>query len=124
MKKWHKSEVEANGTVWTINASTEDGRVMAEVTAASKFDGTVELQLTTDGNEVHLRILEGIMAELLTDLVGSSGSSSVSGYRVKKGLPNAYVPWTEAEEAALLKQWDAATRWIRLRFSSDAERVA
>ena len=62
MKKCYKSEVEANGTVWTVDASTNDGRVKAEVMAASE---------------------------------------------IKKGLPNAYRAWTDAEHDVLLERWDA-----------------
>jgi hypothetical protein len=107
VKKCYESEVESNGTVWTVDASTNDGRVKAEVMAASEFDGTVELQLAVDGNAVHLGILQGILEKLQTELVGRSTPGGTHGYRIKKGLPNAYKAWTDAEHDVLLERWDA-----------------
>ena len=106
MKKWHRSEVAANGTAWTVEASMDDGRLTIEVIAASELDGTVELQLTIEGSSVHLGILEGILRELRSELVGRPAKAATDTYRIKTGLPNAYRPWTEAEEKVLIERWE------------------
>jgi hypothetical protein len=110
MKKWYQSEVESDGTVWKVDAATDEGQVTAEVIGASKTEGTIGLEIRIDGGEAHLRMLEGIVAELMTSLLGAPRSRSMTSFRlatIRQGLPRAYMPWTEADETLLLERWDA-----------------
>jgi hypothetical protein len=108
MKKEHRSELEADGTAWTVDASMVDGHLVAEVVAASTSDGTIGLQLKIDGSPQHLAMLQDIAYELRTALLGVA--SRPGGNRIdaiRQELPRAYAPWTEADEKLLLERWDA-----------------
>lgn len=110
MRKKHHSEIESDDSAWTIEGTAEDGHVTATVTGASMVDGTVGLEVRLDGDERHLRMLEGIVAELLTSLLGAPRSRSLTAYRmatIRQRLPRAYLPWTEADEQLLLERYDA-----------------
>jgi hypothetical protein len=110
MKKEYRSEAETDGTAWTIEATAHDGHVTVEVVGAATADGTIGLQLKIDGDQTHIAALEAIIHELQSSLLGLPKGQRPSEDRVatmRKELPRAYLPWTEADEQLLLERWDA-----------------
>jgi hypothetical protein len=108
--KQHRAEVTVDGTVWTVDATADDGRLAVELLAADDSDGTVVAQLRLDGDRSHLELLEDIARELQTRLCGRAPRRRPGAYRladIRTRLPRAYAPWTEADEALLLERWDA-----------------
>jgi hypothetical protein len=110
VKKEHRSEAAADGTAWTVEATMVDGHVTAEVVGASEADGTIGVQLTIDGDQSHLAMVEDIASELQSSLYGAPRARRPGAYRlatIRQELPRAYQRWTEADEALLLERWDA-----------------
>ena len=106
----HRSEVEADGHAWRVEASAVDGRVTVEVVAASQADGTVTAQLVVDGDELHLAMLEDIARELQSSLCGAPRRRRPGAYRIatiRRSFPRAYVPWSKTDEKVLVERWDA-----------------
>jgi len=127
MRKEHRSEMETEGTAWTVEASVVDGHVSVEVVGAARADGVIGVQLHIDGSQLHLATLQDITRELQTVLFGvtqpaRSGADRLDALRQE--LPRAYQPWTEDDEQRLLESWDAGEPVTRIAEALERTRGA
>ena len=110
MRTEHRSEMETDGTVWTVDASVVEGRVAAEIMGVARTDGVIGLQLRIDGTQAHLAMIEQVVHDLQTALFGAASTHPPGTGRIdaiRQQLPRAYQPWSEDEEQRLLERWDA-----------------
>ncbi|QIG44223.1 hypothetical protein G5V58_16870 [Nocardioides anomalus] len=108
--KVHRAEVSIDGTAWTVEATSTDGRLAVEVLAASETDGTVAVQLCLDGDKSHLELLEDVTRELQSRICGRPARRRPGPYglaAIRTRIPRAYEPWTDTDEHLLLERWDA-----------------
>jgi len=76
MRTEHRSEMETDGTVWTVDASVVEGRVAAEIMGVARTDGVIGLQLRIDGTQAHLAMIEQVVHDLQTALFGAASTGS------------------------------------------------